>query len=160
MRASRHCAEMIAGFEGGQGPDGKFHPYWDSAGNVWTIGYGHTGGVSHDSKPLTKAEAEALLEHDLNHAYAPAVAGQLAAYGIHTFNRNRFDALVSLAYNLGPGILAPVHTVGAELKAHHWRKAADAILLYDFAGGRKLAGLTRRREAERALFLKRTSVKA
>jgi lysozyme len=155
MFASKHCAEFIADFEGGQSPDGLFHPYFDRDGRVWTIGYGHTAGVSRNSKPLTKKQATDLLDHDLNHAYAPAVEGQLYAYRIRRFlTQNQFDALVSLAYNLGPGILSPIHTIGQELKAKHWQKAADAFLLYDHSGGRVLAGLTRRRKAERALFLK------
>jgi lysozyme len=155
MQASKHCAEFIADFEGGQSSDGLFHAYYDRDGRIWTIGYGHTAGVSRKSKPLTKKQATDLLDHDLNHTYAPAVEGQLYAYRIRRFmTQNQFDALVSLAYNLGPGILSPIHTIGQELKAKHWHGAADAFLLYNHSGGRVLVGLTRRRQAERALFLK------
>jgi lysozyme len=155
MRASKHCAEFIAGFEGGQSKDGLFHPYFDKAGGLWTVGYGHTEGVTRRTKALTKKQAIDLLNHDLNHAYAPAVEAQLFAYRIRRFlNQNQFDALVSLAYNLGPGILSPIHTVGQELKAKDWHAAADSFLLYNHgANGRVLAGLTRRRKAERKLFL-------
>jgi hypothetical protein len=44
-------------------------------------------------------------------------------------------------------------TVGRELRAKHWSAAADALLAWDKAGGVRVAGLARRREAERALFL-------
>lgn len=156
MRASKHCAEFIATFEGGQSKDGLFHAYYDRVGRAWTVGYGHTEGVTSRTKALTKKQAEDLLEHDLNHAYAPAVEAQLFAYRVRRFLvGDAFDALVSFAYNLGPGILSPIHTIGQELKAKHWRKAADAFLLYDHgANGRKERGLTLRREAERKLFMK------
>jgi lysozyme len=155
MQASANCAKFIAAFEGGQSRDRLFHPYYDRTGRVWTIGYGHTEGVGPKSRPLTKKQATSLLLHDINHAYAPAVDAQLHAYGIRKYlNQNQFDALVSLAYNLGPGILAPIHTIGADLRARNWEAAANAFRLYVFSGRVKLAGLVRRREAERALFLK------
>jgi lysozyme len=155
MEASKNCAKFIAGFEGGQSKDGLFHPYFDKTGRVWTIGYGHTSGVGPKSRPLTKKQATALLLHDINHAYAPAVNAQLHAYHVRRFlNQNQFDALVSLAYNLGPGILAPTHTIGEKLKARDWKGVAAAFELYVFSGRVKLAGLVRRRKAERALFEK------
>lgn len=144
---SPKAAAMIAQFEGGQSSDGLFHPYRDVVG-VWTIGYGHTHGVSAASKPLTKAQALALLTQDLNQVYAPPVN----ALGL-PLNQNQFDATVSAVYNLGPGILDANRTFGAELRARHWQKAADALLLYDHAGSQRLPGLTIRRKAERALFL-------
>jgi lysozyme len=157
MKASKHCAEFIADFEGGQSRDGLFRPYFDRVGRVWTIGYGHTEGVTRRSKPLTKKQAEDLLTHDLNHAYAPAVDAQLHAYHVRTLvGQNGFDALCSFAYNLGVGILSPIHTIGQALKKHDLKAAADAFLLYDHgANGLREPGLTTRRKAERKLFLKR-----
>src|SRR4051812_2407045 len=116
MQASKHCAEFIADFEGGQSRDGLFHPYFDSLGGIWTIGYGHTEGVTRHSKPLTKTQALKLLKTDLNKKYAPAVDAQLHAYHVRTkLSQNAFDALVSLAYNLGTGIVGPTHTIGQAL---------------------------------------------
>jgi lysozyme len=157
MKASKHCADFIAGFEGGQSKDGLFHPYFDSIGGVWTVGFGHTEGVTRHTKPLTLKQTEELLTHDLNHAYAPAVDAQLHAYHARTLvGQNGFDALVSLAYNCGVGILSPIHTIGQALKKHDLKAAADAFLLYNHgANGRVEPGLTRRRKAERALFLKK-----
>lgn len=134
--------KMIAGFEGYESA-----PYTDSVG-VWTIGYGHTEGVSSRSKPLTQAQARALLQHDLDKTYAPPVT----ALGL-PLNQHQFDALVSAVYNLGPGILSSSSTLGKALRARNWKLAADALLLYDHAGGRVLPGLRTRREAERKLFL-------
>lgn len=157
VKASAHCAEFIAGFEGGQSRDGLFHPYFDRLGRIWTIGFGHTEGVTARSKPLTLKQAQALLLKDLNSKYAPAVDRQLHAYHVRKLiSQNAFDALVSFAYNLGPGELGPSHTIGQKLQAHDLHGAADAILLYDrAANGSRPPGLTRRRHAERALFLKK-----
>lgn len=73
-------------------------------------------------------------------------------------NQNQFDALVSFVYNVGPGGVAPSTQVGKHLRAHDWKAAADALLAWDKAGGHALPGLTRRRQAERALFLKAVKV--
>jgi len=50
--------------------------------------------------------------------------------------------------------------VGQHLRAHQYGAAADALLAWDKAGGKPLPGLTRRRHAERALFLKAPKPKA
>lgn len=115
---------------------------------MWTIGYGHTKGVSPASRPLSEAQASELLQQDLDEHYAPAVTG----LGI-PLNQNQFDALVSFVYNCGPGAISATTTIGRELRAQRWPAAADALLMWDKAGGRPIAGLTRRRRAERALFL-------
>lgn len=134
--------ELIKRFEGYVGT-----PYRDPVG-VWTIGYGHTEGVSAGSPHLTEPEASRLLLADLDGVYARAVNET----GIPLTQR-QFDATVSFVYNLGVGMLDPIHTFGADLHAHLYTKAADSMLLYDMAGGKRLAGLTTRREAERRLFL-------
>lgn len=73
-------------------------------------------------------------------------------YGLN-LNQGQYDALVSVVYNLGPGVLNADRSLGGALRRHNMQAAADAILLYDKAGGRTLPGLTRRRRAERAMFL-------
>jgi lysozyme len=147
---SEHGAELIARFEGGQSRDGLFHPYRDVVG-VWTIGYGHTAGVSAASKPLTKAQALALLRDDLDHRYAPPVLALVKA-GV-PLTQNMVDALVSLVYNCGPGAIAPSGTIGRALRAHRFQDAANGFLLWCRAGGQILPGLRSRRIIERALFL-------
>jgi lysozyme len=140
---STNGIDFIKSFEGYRG-----NPYTDSVG-VWTIGYGHTEGVGPNTKPITETEASELLGRDLDSAYAPAVN----ALNLE-LTQNEFDALVSFVYNLGTGIVAPTTTIGADLRRHDLAKAANDILMYDHAGGNVLPGLTRRRQAERALFLK------
>jgi GH24 family phage-related lysozyme (muramidase) len=142
MNISSSGVQLIADFEGYSS-----RPYRDSVG-VWTIGFGHTEGVGPGSRALTRSQAESLLRRDLDKKYAPYVAKLKLP-----LNQNQFDALVSFVYNLGPGYIYRGHTMGDALARHDWKAAANAFLIYDFAGGRRLLGLTRRRRAERELFL-------
>jgi lysozyme len=138
---SQKGINLIAEFEGFVP-----HPYKDAVG-VWTIGYGHTGGVGPNTPHLTQAQGQALLRRDLEQTYVPPVR-KFAKL----LNQHQFDALVSLVYNVGPGILARGHTLGDALAAGDVRAAGSAILLYDHAGGQQMAGLTRRRKAEHDLY--------
>lgn len=146
---SRKGADFIAAFEGC-----VLHPYNDAVGNA-TIGIGHllhTGRVTPADETkyrhFMKADALKLLQDDAEKCARAVVAIKPAIT-----NQARFDALVSLAFNLGTGILDSSHTIGAELRKADRGTAADAFLLYDHAGAQRLAGLTRRRQAERHLFL-------
>jgi lysozyme len=133
---------LIKSFEGFSG-----RPYQDSVG-VWTIGYGHTEGVTANSAHLTEPQASALLAKDLNKTYVPYVTALRLP-----LNQNQLDALTSFVYNVGPGGVASSTQVGRALRAHKWVTAADHLLDWDKAGGNVLPGLRRRRLAERRLFL-------
>jgi lysozyme len=125
--------QLIESFEGL-----RLTSYQDSVG-VWTIGYGHTKGVA-QGQTITQQQAEAFLQQDL------AVAeGAVNGHNL-TLTDNQFAALVSFTFNLGGGNLAKLLKNGLDA-------VADRILLFDHAGGRQLPGLTRRRTAERALYL-------
>lgn len=143
MNLSKAGAQLIEAFEGFVP-----HPYRDAVG-VWTIGYGSTRGVGPNTPRVTRAQAEARLMREVDATYGAAIN----ALGL-PLNQNQFDALTSFVYNVGPGGVASSTTVGKRLRARDWTAAADALLAWDKAGGRTLAGLTRRRRAERALFLK------
>lgn len=152
---SLDLAKSVAAWEGGQSRDGLFRPYQDAV-RVWTIGYGHTNAdgapvVGPGTRPLTRAEAETLLLHDLNVAYSPAVAHYASSYGLK-LNQKQFDALTSFCYNLGAGYFGSSHDIGAAMKAHNYPGIACAMLLYDRAGSSVLAGLVRRRRWEAQLF--------
>jgi lysozyme len=138
---SDSAVATIAGFEGFVA-----HPYKDAVG-VWTIGYGHTAGVGPNTPHLTQKQAQALLRRDLERIYVPPVRKWA-----RLLNQQQFDALVSLVYNVGPGVLQRGHSLGDALAAGNLRAAGDSILLYDHAGARRLPGLTRRRQAEHRLF--------
>lgn len=111
---------------------------------VLTIGYGHTGPDVTPGKRITQAEAAALFEADIK-KFADGVATRLRAAGI---NNDQFDALVSLAYNIG---------IGAFQKSTLFKKVmanpADPTIRAEFAkwvrgGGTVLPGLVKRRVAE------------
>lgn len=144
---SDRVVAFIADQEGGQSPDGLFRPYRDAVG-VWTVGYGHTEHVGPGTRPLTKAQALALLKVDLLHKYAPPVLALKAP------RQGITDGLVSAVYNLGPGILR-TGTLGARIARRDWNGAATALLDYDHAGGRVLPGLAARRRAEAAMIRSR-----
>lgn len=140
------------------------HPYRDPIG-IPTIGWGTTrypNGkmVTMNDKNITEQEATRLLAVEINEKSA-SVTNFLRQHNI-SLNENEFAALVSFAYNLGPGpIVTPGRSMHDALKLQDCAKIADAFLLYNKARkkvrGRtvmtELAGLTRRRKAERDLFL-------
>jgi lysozyme len=125
--------QLIESFEGL-----RLNSYQDSVG-VWTIGYGHTQGVQ-PGQTITQQQAQAFLQQDLG--IAEAGVNKLGL----TLTDNQFAALVSFTFNLGAGNLNKLLSQGLAA-------APDRILLFDHAGGKVLPGLTRRRQAERALFL-------
>jgi lysozyme len=144
---SRRGVRFVARFEGGVGLIAR--PYYDRLGGVWTIGYGHTQGVTANTRPWSRRKARRVLRRDLNEQYAVYVR----ALGL-PLGQASFDALVSFVYNLGPGAIGTGTGIGAALRAGRYRHAADQILRWDRAAGRPVPGLTRRRRAERRLFLK------
>ena len=109
---------------------------------VLTIGYGHTGGVKEGQK-ISQAQAEAYLRADLE-KYEKNVQKYAETYH---WTQNEFDAMISFAYNLGS--IDKLTANGTRTKT----VIAEKILLYNKAGGKELAGLTKRRQAERELFL-------
>ncbi len=136
----KEALEMIKRFEGC-----RLQAYKCPAG-VWTIGYGHTAGVK-QGQVITQAQADAFLIADCqkfadyvdNPAYVPIT---------YSLNDNQRDALISFTYNCGAGSLKML------CKGRTAAQIADKILLYDKAAGKVLAGLTKRRKAERELFLR------
>lgn len=119
--------------------------YKDSAG-IYTIGWGHTGGVKRGQR-ITRAEAETFLQDDLAEAET-AVEDAVTV----DLSDNQFAALVSFTFNLGGPALRK-STLLRRLNEGDYNKAADEMLRWNRADGRVLAGLTRRRKAERMLFL-------
>lgn len=112
---------------------------------VWTIGYGHTAGVK-SGQTITQAQAEEFLRTDLEKYEAP-VRKYDSKYH---WNQNQFDALVSFTYNCGAGNLNKLVSNGLR----SIQEIANHILDYNKSKGKVLAGLVRRRAAEKELFLK------
>lgn len=156
MQLSKAGSDFIKGYE-------KFmsNPYRDAVG-VPTIGYGNTyyedrRKVSYQDKAITELRASELKQNIINMDFAPAVnllfADEIAAGKI---NQNQFDALVSLAYNIGTRGLAG-SSVARYIKQGDMKRAADNFLSWNKGrvNGKLevLKGLVRRRNDERALFL-------
>jgi lysozyme len=147
MKTGTRGLSLIRQFEGL-----RLDAYQDSVG-IWTIGYGHTHQAG-PPKPvpglrITRPEADALLGRDLT-SYESAVEGALGREA----SQDQFDAMVSLCFNIGPGNFTRSSLVRAFNDGDE-RAAAEAFLAWTRAGGKVLPGLTRRREAEKRLFLSR-----
>jgi lysozyme len=123
----------------------RFIAYQDQRG-VWTIGWGHTAGVQLGDA-CTQAQADLWFLADAQWACTAVMATIDVA-----LTQNQFDALVSFTFNVGAGNEAH-STLIRLLNAGDTAGAADQFLVWNHIGGQVNAGLTRRREAERALFL-------
>lgn len=137
------CCTTITGFEGM-----RLQAYIPVPGDVPTICIGETRGVRMGMR-ATKPECEAMLVRRLGADYAPAIERCVT----REMGDDIYAAFLSLAYNIGTKRFcrsSVVHLWNADDR----RGACDALLLYDRAGGRVLAGLVRRRRAERELCLK------
>lgn len=126
----------------------RLDAYLDVVG-VPTIGYGHTGPDVHLGMTISEAKAEQLLAARLEREFEPGV---LRVIGDAPTTDNQFGAMVSLAYNIGVGAFAG-STVVRMHRAGRWQDAAEAFALWNKAGGREMAGLTRRRMEEATLYL-------
>ena len=147
MKIGSEGLKLIKEFEGC-----KLISYKCPAG-VWTIGIGSTRYA--DGSPV---KANQALPNE--GAALMLLTKTVAAYE-HTVNtvgveltQNEYDALVSLCYNIGSGNFVS-STLVKMLKAGEPKsEVAKQFLRWDKAGGKPLAGLTRRRNAEAELFLK------
>ena len=144
-QVSQRALDLLHHFEGF-----RHDAYLDAVG-IWTIGYGNTrwpdGRPVRKGDHVTKEQGEQLFRTILR----TFERGVLKAAKV-PLTQPQFDALVSFAYNVGLGALG-ASTLLRKLNAGEYREAADQFLRWNKAGGKVLAGLTRRREAERVLFL-------
>lgn len=124
----------------------KLIAYQDPVG-VWTIGYGHTGPDVFDGLVITQSYAEKLLAKDIQEAGA-----HVNSVVDVDINQDKFDALVDFTFNLGPGRLDH-STLLKKLNAGDHFGASQEFDKWVFADGKVLAGLVKRRRAEKSLFL-------
>lgn len=113
---------------------------------LWTIGYGHTGGVKPTDK-IDLAQGEAYLRKDLE-----VVERCLNSLAIK-LNQNQYDALCSLIFNIGTGNFLR-STLLKCLQAKQYDKASAEFLKWRKANGKVLKGLEARRKDEQELFNK------
>ncbi len=142
MKTSEQGRSLIEAFEGL-----ALKSYRDSVG-VLTIGYGHTSAAGGPrvvaGQRITSEEADRLLADDLSRVeknITQCIKVPLAQY--------EFDALVSFDFNTGS---LKRGSIDDKINARNKQAAMDTLLQYNHAGGRVLAGLTRRRNAEKLMF--------
>jgi len=124
--------------------------YLDAVG-IWTIGYGHTGPNVHRGLTITQKQAEDVLAQDIRR-FELGVINNVKV----TLNQNEFDALVSFSFNVGVNALKN-STLLRLLNDNADRSlVASEFLRWNKGDGKVLEGLTRRRQAEKALFLQKT----
>ena len=166
MKLSETGANLMHQYEGYRNK-----PYLCPA-HIWTIGYGHvlyqeqirlpmvrkegyTGMIrseyplrAEDNRVWSKDETNKLFEDDVANfergvlRLAPTVLGRQGA----------FDACVSFAFNAGLGNFQR-STIRMKTNRQDWEGTAEAFMQWTKGGGRELAGLVKRRKAEKALFL-------
>lgn len=143
---SQQCVDFVKSFEG-------FYPtpYLDMVG-VKTIGYGMTGSEITNLSSVTEKQASDMLKNLLNNNYAQPLKNNLDSSGVN-LNQNQFDALVSMAYNIGIGGL-----LGSTLYRNVCSGIRDVNTItenfcaWSHAGGKVIAGLLRRRQEEAKMF--------
>lgn len=139
MNISEPGLKIIKDFEGL-----RLQAYLDSGG-VPTIGYGHIKGVKMGDT-CTLAQAEAWLREET----AGAVAAVNAALKVPV-SQNQFDAMVSLAYNIGNEAFRN-STLLRMLNAGDVAGATGQFKRWNKDNGQVVKGLTNRRLAEELLF--------
>lgn len=148
MKTSIRGRELIKRFEG---LSLKAYPDPATGGDPWTIGYGTTVYPSGDKvmsgDVVTEQEAEDLLLIDLEQ-FEKHVNDLVKV----ELNQNQFDALVSLAYNIGPANLQN-STLLRELNSGNYAGAAQQFDRWVYANGQRMKGLAMRRAEEKQLFL-------
>lgn len=143
MAINKASIDLIKSFEGL-----KLQAYLCPA-NVPTIGYGSTKGLTRNDlgrKTITEAEATRLLLEDV--ARFEKAVDKLVKVKL---TENQRGALVSFTYNLGEGNFGS-STLLKKVNAGDFKAAQSEFAKWDKAGGKVLAGLTRRRAAEAKLF--------
>jgi len=152
MRISRNCVSLVKEFEGyhRELSNGNCKAYLCPA-NVWTIGFGTTvypnGTTVKSGDIATREQAEAYLEDDLSN-FSSGVVSRVNV----KLSQSQFDALVSFSYNVGLGAFGN-STLLRKLNRGDYQGAANEFGKWVYGGNRVLAGLVRRRKAEKNLFL-------
>lgn len=139
MTTGKKGVSLIKFFEGF-----RAQAYYDAVG-VPTIGYGTTAGVRMGQK-ITEAQGEMYLQADLR-----KFESHIHRLVKVPLTQDQFDALASFVYNLGPTNFAN-STLLKLLNQKRYDLVPDQFMRWNKAGGRVLAGLTKRRQAEADLF--------
>lgn len=110
-------------------------------GDVPTIGFGETKGVTLGQRTTPERALVQLLESAESHAEDIKKCIKVPLHA------HEFSAYSSLAYNIGTGAFCR-STLVKRLNNTDYQGACDEILRWDRSGGKKLRGLTIRRQQE------------
>ncbi len=143
MKLSQKGIELIKQFEG---YSSKAYPDPATGGAPWTIGYGTTKGVK-PGMVITAQQAEKMLRDDVA-KFESGVSSLITA----PTTQGQFDAMVSLAYNIGLGNFGK-STLLKKHNARCYTCAADQFRVWNRANGKVMNGLTKRRAAEREVYM-------
>ena len=141
VRASNNALSLIKKYE-----SCRLEAYED-AGGKYTIGWGSTGPGIGPHTVISQGVADGMLKSDVSE-----ISLEVSNLVNYSVNQNEYDALVSLAYNIGITAFKQ-STLLKKVLAHDKQGAADEFLKWNHVNGKVLAGLTARRGSERALFL-------
>ena len=146
MKISSRGLELIKDFEGFSSTS-----YLDVV-NIPTIGWGNTfyedGTKVKMGDQISKTDALKLLEVIANRDFADKIFPAIKV----KVTQSQFDAMVSLAYNIGDGAFLK-STLLKKVNANDFSGAGEEFLRWNKANGKEVLGLTRRREREKQLFL-------
>lgn len=143
MKLSQRGIDLIKQFEG---YSSKAYPDPATGGAPWTIGYGTTKGVK-PGMVITAEQAEKMLRDDVA-KFESGVSSLITA----PTTQGQFDAMVSLAYNIGLGNFGK-STLLKKHNARCYTCAADQFRVWNRAAGKVMNGLTKRRAAEREVYM-------
>jgi lysozyme len=166
MKVSKAGEDLMHFFEGYRNK-----PYRCSAA-IWTVGWGHAMYSDQLNLPNIRKEgytglirADYQLKEGDNRVWTKEELVELFKVDIDSFERgvlrlspnlvghqSKFDAVVSFAYNAGLGNYQR-STIRMKVNRGDWDAAAEAFMSWTKAGGKEVAGLVKRRKAEKALFL-------
>nr|DAF78405.1 MAG TPA: Lysozyme [Caudoviricetes sp.] len=148
MKISQVGIDLIKQFEGYRG---NAYPDPATGAEPWTIGYGTTiypnGSKVKKGDTASQVRAEEYLRHDVA-KFESGVSALLTA----PTTQGQFDAMVSLAYNIGLGNFGK-STLLKKHNARCYTCAADQFRVWNRANGKVMNGLTKRRAAERQVYM-------
>lgn len=120
---------------------------------VWTIGYGHTGGVR-NGEQIDKVRAEELLAEDVER-----VEDLLCGKFKNGMPQRHFDVLVSFIFNIGWDAFSASTLCRFIMEKAGDRAVCQQLLRWHNAAGKPLLGLMKRRVEEANLWMGREAYK-
>jgi len=142
MTPSTKCADLIKSFE-----QCRLKAYMPTPNDVPTIGWGSTGPDIKLGMTWTQQQADERFASDLA-KFGAKVAADL---GTAPTTQGQFDAMTSLAYNIGEGAFSKSTLLKRHL-AHDYDGAAAQFAVWNKQAGKVLNGLVRRRTAEARIY--------